>query len=82
MNNEICNILRDITAQLQNINYNLSQLNQNQQQCNNINQNICDNNQMFIAAQLSLINNNTEISDIQLQHMNGGLSDVNKKHNE
>lgn len=82
MNNEICNILRDITAQLQNINYTLSQLNQNQQQCNNINQNICDNNQMLIAAQLPLINNNTEISDIQLQCMKGGLSDVNKKHNE
>ena len=80
MNNEICNILRDITEQLQNINYNLSQLSQNQQHCNTINQRTCDNNQMLIAAQLPLINNNTEISDIQLQHMKGGLLDVNKKH--
>lgn len=69
MNNEICNILRDITAQLQNINYNLSQLSQNQQHCNTINQRTCDNNQMLITAQLPLINNNTEISDIQLQHI-------------
>lgn len=82
MNNEICNILRDITAQLQNINYTLFQLSQNQQQCNDINQRTCDNNQMLITAQLPLINNNLEISDIQLQHMKGGLSDVNKKHNE
>ena len=71
MDNEICNILRDITAQLQNINYHLSQLSQNQQHCNTINQRTYDNNQMFITAQLPLINNNLEISDIQLKCMKG-----------
>lgn len=73
MNSEICSILRDINIQLQNINYNLSQLSQNQQQCNNINQRTCDNNQMFIAAQLPVIEKNNEITDIQLKCMKGEL---------
>lgn len=73
MNSEICNILREISSTLRDINYNLSQLNQNQQQCNNINQRTCDNNQMFINAQLPVIEKNNEITDIQLKCMKGEL---------
>lgn len=73
MNSEVCNILREISYTLREINNNLFQLNQNQIQCNSINQRTCENNQMFINAQLPVIEKNNEITDIQLKCMKGEL---------